>query len=190
MVWPPSTHQDVQDEVTVSRLFHQDYIRTGYYTIGGFGTIGTLALAAGTAYARPFMLMTPQTFDRIGVNVTTAATAASGGTLALALWQPGPGLPGAVLYESTLVSSETTGSKEFTITQTLNPGIYWVGARAEVANCTVAAFAAASNPFVAGTTTAPAGASGSFTQAGTGAFPTFTAPGTTTGAPLVSLRAA
>lgn len=193
MVWPPVTHQDVQDELGTIRTSQGDYLRTGAYSLGlfGSGTPATSTLSAGNAYVRPFWLNTTRTFDRIGVNVATAATAGSGGTIACAIYQPGLGMPGAFVLETATVSSETTGAKEFTITQTLTPGPWWVGVRAATANCSVTAFTNGSHPFLSVSTTPPTAGQGALSQGATTAFPNpWTGTTVQSAIYFVSLRAA
>lgn len=159
MAWPPTTHQDVQDEVTTLRAANPDYLRSGYYSLGMFTgmTQVTQSLSTSTAYARPFWVLGRRAFDRVGVNVLTAATASSGGLIQMAIYPPG-GVPGTALVETSAVSSETTGAKEWTITQTLDPGVYWLGVRAVVSGCSIAFINSAEHnfPFVSPLTTPPA----------------------------------
>lgn len=131
--WPPLNHQDVQDKI--DNIAFPDYFRSGYYSLGMFpATNGAgLFIGANLAYVRPFLVLATHTFDRIGINVSTAASAGSGGLVQLALFGSGA-LPGAKLFESSTVSAETTGAKEWTINQTLTPGVWWVGVRAVVAS--------------------------------------------------------
>jgi hypothetical protein len=194
MAWPPTTHQDVQDELGIVRLGQRDYFRSGYYSLGTFiaGSAGS-AITGGSAYARPFIIGAQRAFDRIGISVTTAATAGSGGLIQCGLYAPGLGMPGALTLTTATVSSETTGAKEWTIAVTLDPGIWWVATRAVVAGCSVQSIQGEVNPYVS-QLTAPAGvASG----AGFSASVTAATPGLpaafTSGAgtvPLAMLRAA
>lgn len=196
MVWPPGTHQDVQDEITPLRLAHRDYYRPGYYSLGTFvsGAMSTTTLSIDTVYARPFWVGARRTFDRVGINVSTAATAGSGAVLQLGLYGPGLGLPGPLAAQSASISTETTGSKEFTISETLDPGPWWVAVRASVAGCTVNSLLSnALNPFTSLATT-PSGSAANYssltvTAVGTGAFPTV-GWGATITTPAVLLRAA
>lgn len=196
MVWPPTTHQDVQDEIANVRI-PTDYFRSGHYSTGSFwgGAVSSSTLTLGILYVRPFWVARRRAFDRIGVNVNTAATAASGGLVQVGLYAPG-GIPGALLFESSAVSSETTGAKEWVITLTLDPGIYWVGARSVTATSAIpmTTSAAHGTPFVGvGTTVTSSNSS----QGMTGSAASNTTAGMTssggfsanTNAPFVLLRA-
>lgn len=182
MAWPPTTHQDVQDEVTALRGAHGDYFRSGYYSLGtwtGIGATGT-SIATSTTYARPFWVNARRAFDRLGINVTTAATAASGGLIQMAIYNQAPGTPGtSTLVETPTVSSETTGAKEWTITVTLDPGVWFLGLRTVVAACSVPVIASGehNSPFVPLGTTPPA------SLTGVGSLTTANASGTVAGFP-------
>lgn len=157
MVWPPTTHQDVQDEITPLRLAHRDYLKTGYYTTGTWAYPAPVnsTIFADQITVRPFLVYAERTFDRIGIHVNTAATAASGGTIGLALYAPGAGQPSDLIASTAQVSTETTGPKEFTISVTLTPGVYWVGVMAKVAGCGIPAVNAGVNPWLGGTVPHP-----------------------------------
>lgn len=159
MVWPPVTHQDVQDEIGSIRGFHADYFRSGYYSIGTWTGLGTspVSVPVSVAYVRPFFLLAKRTFDRLGVYVSTAATAGSGGLVQMALYQPGAGIPGALVVETATLSSETVGAKEWVINQTLDPGVWWLGLRSVVSGCSVPMINSSENnsPFVMTGTTPP-----------------------------------
>lgn len=200
MAWPPTTHQDVQDEVTTLRLAQRDYFRPGHYNIGTITGIGftSVTMPIGTSYARPFWVGAKRAFDRIGINVLTASAAGSGGLIQLGLFEPGAGLPGPLVFETGTVSSETSGAKEFVISATLDPGIWWVAVRVVAAGCAVPMLASPDHNtfFISGSTTPPGinfmwgglSASVNGTVAG---LPANTAYATvTSAAPSVCLRAA
>lgn len=195
MVWPPATHQDVEDELGSIRGAHRDYFRTGYYSTGTFavGTPTGTALTVDTLYARPFWIGARRAFDRIGVNVSTAATAGSGGVLQLGLFEPGSGIPGPLAFQSASIGTETGGAKEVTIAVTLDPGVWWVGVRPSVAGCSVTGFPSnAINPFSMSSTSLSTSGTNytavNVVATGTGAFPT-TGWGASSATPAVMLRA-
>lgn len=155
MAWPPTSHGDIEDQIG---LLQRPYTRSGYYNLGAWSSAVTTtgAVSAGFAFVRPFLVAAPTSFDRIGVNVTTAATAGSGGTIAFAIYTPGLGLPDTLLVETATVSSETTGAKEVTISVNLDPGVWWVGIRAATASCTVTSLPLTlATPYSSGSTTPP-----------------------------------
>lgn len=201
MVWPPTTHQDVQDEVGISRLHRRDYFRPGYYSTGTWPGISPtgLPLSTGSLYVRPFYIGAQRRFDRIGCNVSTAATAASGGLIELALYEPGPGVPGPMVLTTATASTETTGAKEFIIDTTLDPGVWWVAAHSLVAQSSITGLGSVEHgtPFLSGTTTPLTTSYGGFlittgvSTTTAGALPNPpTGSSPTTSTPLVSLRAA
>jgi hypothetical protein len=196
MAWP-TTHQDAQDEITGVRV-PNDYLRSGYYSNGAFA--GQAAAGSGvsttTAYARPFWILRRRAFDRIGVNVTTASTAGSGGLIQVGLYSSN-GIPGTLLFEGSAVSSETTGAKEWVMDVTLDAGVYWVASRCVVSGCSIPVFSSGSNatPFVSAYTTPQTtntnhAAMSATVTAGVAGMPAGTAYTTpTVTAPLVVLRA-
>ena len=119
---------------------------------------------------RPFWVPVRRSFDRIAINVTAAATAASGGVLRFGAYSIS-GTTGTLLWDAGTISSEAAGSLEVTISQTLNPGVVWLGVVAQVAACSVVHYA--------GTTVNP------WVQTGTGA----TAPSTAGAANAVRFSA-
>lgn len=72
----------------------------------------------------PFVIPKAASFDRIAVNITTAAAST---TVRLGVYAHDPATenPGALLFDAGTVDSSTTGTKEITISETLAAGIYW-----------------------------------------------------------------
>lgn len=86
------------------------------------GGSATLVMAANTIYANCIHVPRPLTFTRIGIEVTVL----SAGNARLGLFTCGTdGAPGTLLLDAGTVSTGTTGIKEITISQTLQPGYYW-----------------------------------------------------------------
>lgn len=141
--WPtgvPTVDPTVHDEVAQQAYLAGggDYFRSGYFYAGGIEPApagGGAGSGTNTLSFSPFWVPVRRAFDRIGVNVTTAATAASGGVVRLGLYAHGTGGPGVLIVDAGTVSSESTGAKEATISQTLDPGLYWLAAVAQVAAC-------------------------------------------------------
>lgn len=172
-----------------------DIFASGNYSHGLFASAAasTLSLTLNSLRARPFWVPVRRAFDRIGINVTTAASAGSGGVLRMGIYNSAPGAPGSLLLDAGTAGSESTGAKEITIAQTLGPGVYWLAVVAQVATCSVTSFAAATaTPWGSGDTAPPS----SFSNCGysqslvSGALPDPMVPNNVTAFPVVVLRAA
>lgn len=134
----PGTHDPVATQAY--QAGGGDYFRSGYYSLGTENQPQTtLALTVNRLVLTPFRVPVRRAFDRIGINVTTAATAASGGVLRMGLYASSGGIPGSLIVDAGTISSETAGGREVVISQTLDPGVYWIGVCAQVAACTVTA---------------------------------------------------
>ena len=140
-----------------------DYFRSGYYYTGATpASVTTLATATPRLHFTPFIVPARRSFDRIGINVSTAATGGSGGTLSFGIYGTTDGSPGTLIMNTSTISSESTGSKEMVIAQTLDPGLYWLALLVLTAGCSVSAFStaqpwvsASTTPWSAATNTAP-----------------------------------
>jgi hypothetical protein len=172
-----------------------DYYRSGYYSYGIplVGSFGSVSLTLNQVYVRPFLVSVRRAFDRIALNVSVAATGGSGGVIRLGIYSPGTGVPGALLVDAGTASSESTGVKEMTISVTLDPGVYWLAAVAQVATCTVTCLPSNSgSPYSSHGTSAPSSGgvvTGWSMGSVTGAFGSFTPAGATVSMPVTSLRA-
>lgn len=135
MTWPPTTHQDVEDAVSV---LHDTGVQrsapaTGlYYSVGG--TVGSAAIVANM-YLYPVWLPAC-TLDRLACYLTTAATGGSGGLVRLGLYATSSGMPDALVVDAGSASTESTGAKEFTISTPVTAGMYWFAAAVQVATAT------------------------------------------------------
>jgi hypothetical protein len=192
ITWPPAIHDDVSAQAYGAA--GGDYFRSGHFYTGVFhGATTSVNPVLTRLYARPFWVPVPSAFDRIAVNVSTAATAASGGVVRMGVYSTTAGMPGALLAEGSL-SSESTGSKEVTISLTLDPGIYWVAMASQVSVCSVTGHTSSTvgTPFVSDSTAAPTSATAAFYVVAAGALPDpyGTPSGTFTTPPLLALRAA
>lgn len=110
---------------------------TGYYPVVTGGGATTIALTLNTLYAGIFPVTETRTFDRIGVEVSTQASA--GGVLRFGIYNNVENMPATVLLDAGTVDSTTTGAKTITISQSLTPDWYWLVVVAQVAACTVRA---------------------------------------------------
>lgn len=99
--------------------------RTGdYYNPDAYGNDTTVTLDLDLLRAVPFSVGEQQTFDRIGLEVTGAVAST---TIRLGIYASNAnGLPGALVLSAGSVDASTTGAKEITISQALDPGLYWV----------------------------------------------------------------
>ncbi|MEU7170314.1 hypothetical protein ABZ949_02335 [Micromonospora tulbaghiae] len=175
---------------------------TTYYTTGRYYTTPAAARTTavipngdGSLCGAPFFVGQPRGFDRIGVEVTTAAAATN---VRLGIYaDTGGGLPGALVLDAGTVDASTTGTKELTIsTGLLAPGEYWLAAVAQGGSPTFRALSGSAWP-IGITTLAAATASvvyaGGCTAAAavTGALPsTFpTINNFTVSPPVIALRA-
>jgi hypothetical protein len=94
-------------------------VSSGGQTVGGF-TQGTLCFT-------PMMLAVGRTADRIGIEVTTAGTAAVS-VHRIGIWGDTAGVPGTLLVDAGTVATDSTGLKEVTISQALAARtLYWLG---------------------------------------------------------------
>ncbi len=110
----------------VGRDLHSNngYAPNRYYTPEHVNpTGGTVALAANTLYAIPFRVRERTTFTRLGVEVTTGA----GANGRLGIYNAANGVPTALVVDAGNVIFSSTGEKEVTISQTLMPGLYFIG---------------------------------------------------------------
>lgn len=107
---------------------------SGVFYDNSFGGLaaGTTSIPANTIAAVPFVSPVDLAVDRIGVPVTTLATA---GTADLHIYENLPnGWPGAKLLSSSVLNTSTTGFKVATISFTFEAGkVYWLAIRASVA---------------------------------------------------------
>jgi hypothetical protein len=81
----------------------------------------------GNCFYQPIMLAVGRTADRIGIEVTTAGTAATS-VHRIGVWADNNGLPGTLLLDAGTVATDSTGIKEVTISLALaSRTIYWLG---------------------------------------------------------------
>lgn len=95
-----------------------------YGAIGVSGNTGAFAVAADKIYARPFLVMQTESFDRIGLHISTGTT----GKARLGIYaDDGTLQPGArILDAGSEIDTADSGFKEITINQSLTPGLYWL----------------------------------------------------------------
>lgn len=89
---------------------------------GGSVAATAVALTADRIALVPFLVITTETFDRIGITVTVGAV----GKARLGIYQNVNGLPGALVLDAGEVDTAVAEDKEIVINQTLSPGLYWL----------------------------------------------------------------
>jgi hypothetical protein len=111
-------------------LYHnfKHYVAGRYYFPQFFISTGTAgAVSAGRLYAVPIEILTPTTFTKIGINVTTGATG-SPVMGRLGIYKDHKGVPGALVVDAgevDVTSVSGAGGTEATISKTLF-GRYWL----------------------------------------------------------------
>lgn len=97
----------------------------GYFGIPYSSYDSEAAIMADTLYAIPFLIVRPSSWDRIAIDVTTAA---AGKSARLGIYRSGDNLyPDSPLSDSEgEVSMATTGLKAVTIDIKLTKGLYWL----------------------------------------------------------------
>lgn len=172
------------------------YVASLYYDgRHSFGATTTnVALIENTLYFEPFYSAASATFDRIGINVTTAQAT---GAARLGIYQRGSnGLPGALVLDAGTIDCTTTGFKEITISQALADDIfYWLAVVTNVASIAVTVRSNNSaGVWGASTSTGLAGGSEFFVAHTYGVLPNpagaITLGAATARVPLIRLRAA
>lgn len=188
----PGTHDPVATQAY--QAGGGDYFRSGYYYSGTFGYSngsGTMSVTIGSMYVRPFWLPVRRSFDRIAVNVATAAATS---VLRSGIYSHESGVPTSLIVDGGTASAATTGLKELTISATLEPGLWWLAVVAQVAQPVLTSPQATStvSPFWGVLTPTGIGVASWPVMGGvTGALPaTFTASNSANNAPNLTLRAA
>jgi hypothetical protein len=82
-------------------------------------------MVSGRFYVIPFLVGEATPFDRIAITVTTAGQASS--VIRLGVYGSSRQVPTSLVFDAGTVAADSTGQKIVTISQTLQPGMYWVG---------------------------------------------------------------
>jgi hypothetical protein len=107
------------------------------------GTNSALTMTADRLYLVAMFFIKPTTVDRIGVHVTTAG--AAGSVIRLGIYNADDNMfPSTLLLDAGTVVGTSTGNVDITISQALNPGIYWM--------CAASQGSPATHPSIAGRT--------------------------------------
>lgn len=96
-------------------------------------SLGTVAPTLSELRAHPFPLAKQTTFDRIALDHQSTPTATSVGRLGI-YSDNGRGEPGALILDAGTVDLSTAAAlKSIVISQTLDPGVYWLACCVQVA---------------------------------------------------------
>jgi hypothetical protein len=140
MAWPPSTHQDVQDDLTNGHgwaaslaarfavgetMLASPIVKSGrYYGPSGYSTSTSQTAMSGRIYLLPFYLPTTVSVDRITINCATLA-ASTTGRCGIYAADTTTLLPSTLLVDGGTVSGATTGLKETIISASLSGLVYF-----------------------------------------------------------------
>lgn len=114
-----------QREVVVSTPREGLYRSGGYYVLAQGGD-STQSPVNNTMYATRFPVWRAATFNAIGIEIITAGQ--TGATVRLGVYsdEPTQGVyPGALVADFGTMAADSTGRKDFTISQYLSVGLYW-----------------------------------------------------------------
>lgn len=113
--------------------------RSGWYTrLNGLVNGTSNVFSTGALRLSPVYIPVKVSFQRLGMEVTAAGDA--GSTYTLAIYADNNGIPGALVFDSSISGSASTilnngyidggtvGTQEVTLSLTLQPGLYWFGA--------------------------------------------------------------
>lgn len=146
-----------------------------WYAGDVIGQDSTVGLQNNTEALIPFTVGKSKSFDRIGVEVTTAVAATTGH---LAIRNDSANGPGSIVVVAAgTIDMSTTGAKELTIAQLLPAGSYWVSVTSH-----------GGAPTIRGRGPQPGGRIGATIQQN--AYESFLEAGSTAGAPVDALASA
>lgn len=104
-----------------------------------YNSRSTAALTLNELRLTPLIISETTTFDRIAAEVTTAG--AAGSVVRLGVYaDDGTGFPGALVLDAGTINGTSVGAQALTISLTLDPGLYWIGAVAQTATATMRTF--------------------------------------------------
>ena len=117
-VEPASQIQDTP--VYIKALAANSYVVPGvnFDTVGNSGV-----MVADTIYYQPIFVPTPDTFDRIAIQITLQRAASSG---RLGIYGNSGNSPGALIVDAGAIDTTAVGIKAPVINVTLQRGLYWL----------------------------------------------------------------
>lgn len=89
-----------------------------------------VTLSANRLYLIPFRVDYSGSFVKIGIGVNTSI---GGSNARLGIYSNNSGVPGTLLLDAGVITTNTTGDREITISQSLTPGWYWLALVADQA---------------------------------------------------------
>ena len=120
-----------------------------YYQATPSAAVATSAtLGVGVVRVTPMAIQRSVSLVRIGAEVTSAGDA--GSTVRLGIWSDLGGYPGALVLDAGTISGDSATVQEITITLTLRPGMYWVGAAVQGVTTTQPTIRSLSSPASSG----------------------------------------
>lgn len=126
MAWPPTTHQDVENEVGRARAaILSAVVRGQWYTAQG-NPVGTAnGLTYETLYYVP-VWMPAGTVQTLACRNTVAG--ATGQVVRMGMYGSvaTTGFPGALLVDAGTVAATVAGTKEFAVSVAVEPGLYYI----------------------------------------------------------------
>ncbi|HEX8693389.1 MAG TPA: hypothetical protein VF746_13275 [Longimicrobium sp.] len=175
-------------EGAIYGALHQRFASGEYYHSYSPG-LSSANVSANTLRAAPFYVPVRTAFDRIACEV---ATFAASSVVRLGVYADGgDGKPGALLFEAGTVDSTSNGVKAITISQTLDPGVYWLAAQPEGATVGLRNFTALGAFLARNATFGTTTHNGYSVASAAGSLPSSFGAGSLTNAtPVVALRAA
>lgn len=197
MTWPPTTHADVDGEITMLRGGqHSQRTGTYYFASSAAASAGVSTLGNGSLRVSPMIVTRTMTIDRLGSEVATVGDV--GSKVRLGIYSDdGTGRPGNLLIDAGQIAGDSATVQELTISQQLTPGIYWFGGVVQSVTTTQPSVRCAANwfaPIPVGISTALPGAAASAIghshASVTAALPTTftTTPGATVSVPRLFYR--
>lgn len=106
-----------------------------YFPASQISTATSNTLANGTLRLTPWFVERAVTIDRIGGEITVIGDV--GSKLRLGIYaDDGGGYPGALLLDAGQIAGDSATVQELTVSQTLQPGLYWIGAAVQAVTTT------------------------------------------------------
>ncbi len=169
MAWPPLTHGDVKNEITIfrDRAIPRHGIVAGlYYSSPGAMTGSNVTTTLDRLTYHPVWVPTG-TVNELAVRVTGVASAGSGGVVRVGMYSANANMhPSTLLVDASTASTETLGVKAFTVSIGTTSGIYYLAAVSQVATASLTATAPADSTFGVGQLTPGDGSAHGFLSTG------------------------
>ena len=171
--------------------------QSGSYMRTPIGLQNTFSVIHQRAYYMPIYVESTTTFDRLALS--TASTFSGTGTVRMGIYNDSNGAPSTLVLDAGTVSATAASTNyEITISQSLNPGFYWLAFAQQGTAPTTAAYTGAVNSgtqyfnqYILGAASPTAAPTfGWFQNSVTGAFATATSLTISTNLAYVWIRSA